>query len=339
MSSSSSSSSTRRSGGRDAVKKNRSGNSNSKRASPDGSSSSSRKKIRRAKAASKARAGVSERAGGSPSFEVACFSKQCRSRSHGNEDRCYATDDLFEETGREMEGATGKVAFAFVCDGHGGDFAPIFILKHLPYFVAAEACDLKDEGDLSGPELWEETLRRAIAHLEKRFTVVATKRGDTSGACLTCLIVDGNDAICANVGDCRCVLRQGGQTVAVTRDHTCRRSDERRRILDAGGSIIGGRLEGILEPCRTIGDLDVKESAVEGVLIAEPEMFHERLLSFPAIFVLASDGVYDTCSNLQVGEWCAAGRVRDAARKIVTQAVSRGSEDDCTAVIVKVRNT
>ena len=74
-------------------------------------------------------------------------------------------------------------------------------------------------------------------------------------------------------------------------DHTAK--VESTRIRRAGGRVLHGRLDGILEPSRTIGDLDVKDKGNTG-LIATPEMRKGKIEQDKLyVFVLASDGLWD----------------------------------------------
>lgn len=57
-------------------------------------------------------------------------------------------------------------------------------------------------------------------------------QGMGSGACCVTALVDGNQLVVSNLGDCRAVLCRNGMAEALTSDHTPTREDERRRIED-----------------------------------------------------------------------------------------------------------
>merc|ERR1712093_358686 len=78
---------------------------------------------------------------------------------------------------------------------------------------------------------------------------------------------------------------------------------EKKRIRDAGGIVINGRIEG-LEPSRTIGDFDVKMRLPEGVISITPEI---RRMELPrgqetsqGLLVMATDGVWDVLSGQDI---------------------------------------
>lgn len=51
-----------------------------------------------------------------------------------------------------------------------------------------------------------------------------------SGACCVTALIEGQQVVVSNVGDCRAVLCRGGVAEALTVDHTAEREDERKRI-------------------------------------------------------------------------------------------------------------
>ena len=113
---------------------------------------------------------------------------------------------------------------------------------------------------------------------------------DDSGACLIAVAVSAHSIVCACVGDCRAVVGRNllsssspsssGLSVKMSNtkvlmrqlstDQTGWENDERRRIEQMGGSVVEGRINGILEPSRTIGDADLKRVEPPSGLIAEP---------------------------------------------------------------------
>ena len=108
----------------------------------------------------------------------------------------------------------------------------------------------------------------------------ASINGFTSGACCTAVVLYDQHVVVANVGDARCVLRKQDNTLEIlTTDHRCQNEDESKRILSLGGFIRNNRVLGILEPTRTIGDLEEKEKTTPGVISADPTI-HEYTLQY-----------------------------------------------------------
>ena len=75
-------------------------------------------------------------------------------------------------------------------------------------------------------------------------------------ACVVLITID--EIICANAGDSRAVLTQSTSTYDLSDDHKPDNDDEALRILEAGGNIESGRVNGKLSLSRAIGDLAYK---------------------------------------------------------------------------------
>lgn len=66
-------------------------------------------------------------------------------------------------------------------------------------------------------------------------------------------LIRGNDLYVANAGDSRCVLSVNGVAVDMTEDHDPKNPGERRRIIEAGGKVHDGRVQGDLNLSRAFG--------------------------------------------------------------------------------------
>lgn len=76
-----------------------------------------------------------------------------------------------------------------------------------------------------------------------------------SGAVAVTVIIRHRTAFISNVGDSRAVLSRGRRSLELSNDHTLELQRERDRIVNSGGKVIGGRLNGILAVSRAFGDL------------------------------------------------------------------------------------
>ncbi|KEP63884.1 UNVERIFIED_CONTAM: protein phosphatase 2C domain-containing protein [Hammondia hammondi] len=82
-------------------------------------------------------------------------------------------------------------------------------------------------------------------------------------------------------------------------EHRCHNPRELARVQRAGGSIFAGRVGGVLEPSRSVGDFDVKDAQPPGVLIATPEVCRVKVRK-PTLVLLGTDGVWDTLCSADV---------------------------------------
>ena len=90
----------------------------------------------------------------------------------------------------------------------------------------------------------------------------------------------------ANVGDARGVLCRAGKAVRLTYDHKGSDKQEAKRITDAGGFVMSGRVNGVLAVTRSLGDASMKEFVVGSPYTTETELCEEDEL-----LILACDGV------------------------------------------------
>lgn len=91
---------------------------------------------------------------------------------------------------------------------------------------------------------------------------------------------------CANAGDARGVLCRSGKAVRLTYDHKGTDKQEAKRIVDAGGFVMSGRVNGVLAVTRSLGDSSMKEFVVGAPYTTETELSEED-----EFLILACDGV------------------------------------------------
>lgn len=91
---------------------------------------------------------------------------------------------------------------------------------------------------------------------------------------------------CANAGDARGVLCRNGKAVRLTYDHKGSDRQEAKRIMDAGGFVLSGRVNGVLAVTRSLGDSSMKEFVVGAPYTTETELCNED-----EFLILACDGV------------------------------------------------
>lgn len=90
----------------------------------------------------------------------------------------------------------------------------------------------------------------------------------------------------ANAGDARGVLCRNGKAVRLTYDHKGSDKQEAKRITDAGGFVMSGRVNGVLAVTRSLGDSSMKEFVVGAPYTTETELCEED-----EFLILACDGV------------------------------------------------
>ncbi|KAI9989176.1 hypothetical protein PInf_019315 [Phytophthora infestans] len=261
------------------------------------------------------------------------------SQGHANEDRCVvASNERFH-------------LFAVV-DGHGGSWAGDYLVEEL--FKTLD--EVYDDG------FDHAKLAEAMEELDRKFCAMAMRKTDMSGACLLAVLLyidpntDTAQKIVLNIGDCRAIIQESpepskkakgkapsstGKTLALSDDHCAANVKERMRALNSGAYIQNKRIAGVLEPFRTIGDIDLKGPNMKNWVIATPEIRQSELLIGRSILVIATDGVWTVLNNNRtmahaVKELGARQSAESAAHAIVKEAREFGSCDDVTVIVVSV---
>ncbi|KAL5218499.1 hypothetical protein ABZP36_019183 [Zizania latifolia] len=232
-------------------------------------------------------------------------------------------------------GGDPKVAFFGVFDGHGGKSAAEFASENMPKFMAEEMSKV----EFSDSDEIEQAVKRCYLKTDQEFL----KREESGGACCVTALLQKGGLVVSNAGDCRAVLSRVGKAEALTSDHRSSREDEKERIENLGGFVVNcrgtWRVQGSLAVSRGIGDAHLKQWVV-----ADPDT--TTLLVDPQceFLILASDGLWDKVENQEAvciarplcGRNDKASRMA-ACRKLVETAVSRGSTDDVSVVIIQLQ--
>ncbi|KAJ4887891.1 putative protein phosphatase 2C 71 [Raphanus sativus] len=233
-------------------------------------------------------------------------------------------EDFFET---RIDGIDGEIVGLFgVFDGHGGAAAAEYLKRHLfsnlithPNFITDTKSAIADAYNHTDSEL--------LKSENNNHTIDAGSTASTA-------ILVGDRLLVANVGDSRAVICRAGNAFAVSRDHKPDQSDERERIENAGGFVMWAgtwRVGGILAVSRSFGDRLLKE-----YVIADPEIQEEKIDDSLEFLILASDGLWDVFSNEEaVAVVKEVEEPEESAKKLVGEAIKRGSADNITCVVVR----
>ena len=85
---------------------------------------------------------------------------------------------------------------------------------------------------------------------------------DQIGCTANVLLINNQTLICANAGDSRCIVAEGGKAINMSIDHKPKFKKEKARIMKAGHRVTPGegRIDGNLNLSRAIGDLVYKKN-------------------------------------------------------------------------------
>uniref|UniRef100_A0A0E0NCJ6 protein-serine/threonine phosphatase n=1 Tax=Oryza rufipogon TaxID=4529 RepID=A0A0E0NCJ6_ORYRU len=218
-------------------------------------------------------------------------------------------EDFYDVKLTEIDGQA--VSLFGVFDGHGGPRAAEYLKENL------------FENLLKHPEFLTDT----------KLAIKSNAFRDDGSTASTAVLVGGHLYV-ANVGDSRAVVSKAGKAMALSEDHKPNRSDERKRIENAGGVVIWAgtwRVGGVLAMSRAFGNRLLKP-----FVVAEPEIQEELVNEDLECLVLASDGLWDVVENEEAVSLAKTEDLPESvARKLTEIAYSRGSADNITCIVVQ----
>ncbi|XP_072994927.1 probable protein phosphatase 2C 8 [Typha latifolia] len=238
--------------------------------------------------------------------------------------------------------------FFGVYDGHGGA-GVAQVCRERMHVVLAEEIARREEGE------WGEAMAASFSRVDGEVSAVMEGQEEedemTVGSTAVVAVVGRRRIVVANCGDSRAVLSRGGVAVPLTSDHKPERPDEMQRVEAAGGRVInwnGYRVLGVLATSRSIGDYYLKP-----YVTSEPEVTVTDRTEGDEFLILASDGLWDVVSNdvaCKITRNCLSGRAammfpgavngstaEHAAALLVEVAMSQGSKDNVSVIVVELR--
>ncbi|XP_067451712.1 integrin-linked kinase-associated serine/threonine phosphatase 2C isoform X1 [Thunnus thynnus] len=257
-----------------------------------------------------------------------------------------------------------RVSYFAVFDGHGGARASRFAAEHLHHNLAKKFPSGETE---NLDKLVKKCLLDTFRQTDEDFLRKASSQKPVwkDGSTATCVLVVDDMVYVANLGDSRAVLCRmeataggggggvGGQrkvvTLALSKEHNPTIYEERMRIQRAGGTVRDGRVLGVLEVSRSIGDGQYKRCGV----ISTPDLRRCQLTANDRFIILACDGLFKVFSAdeavkfvlnvLQEGSVEKRSGVTEeevrfeaACQQLASEAVRRGCADNVTVILVSI---
>lgn len=250
-----------------------------------------------------------------------------------------------------------RLSYFAVFDGHGGARASQFAAEHLHHNLAKKF-PTGNGGDLD--KLIKKCLVDTFRQTDEDFLKKASSQKPAwkDGSTATCLLVVDRTVYVASLGDSRAVLCRteaaaDGQrkpvTLALSKEHNPTIYEERMRIQRAGGTVRDGRVLGVLEVSRSIGDGQYKRCGV----IATPDLRRCPITANDRFILLACDGLFKVFSadeavkfvlNVLQGGMLEPRpglteeetRCEMACQQLASEAVRRGCADNVTVILVSI---
>ncbi|XP_065816281.1 integrin-linked kinase-associated serine/threonine phosphatase 2C isoform X3 [Labrus bergylta] len=258
-----------------------------------------------------------------------------------------------------LPGHVSQVSYFAVFDGHGGARASRFAAENLHANLAKKFPSGEKE---TFDKLMKKCLLDTFRQTDEDFLKKASSQKPAwkDGSTATCVLVVDDTVYVANLGDSRAVLcraeaaagadgEKRSLTLSLSREHNPTIYEERMRIQRAGGTVRDGRVLGVLEVSRSIGDGQYKRCGI----ISTPDLRRVQLTANDRFIILACDGLFKVFSAdeavkfvlnvLQEGsveqkEALTEEELRfDAAcQQLASEAVRRGCADNVTVILLSI---
>ncbi|THH01581.1 hypothetical protein EW026_g1168 [Hermanssonia centrifuga] len=187
--------------------------------------------------------------------------------------------------------------FFAVYDGHGGASVAKFAGERVHRRLVEDGA----YKERRFPEALKNAFLGSDAEMKNSPSFMRDPAGCTAVAAL--VTKDGRIFV-ANAGDSRSVISVKGEVKALSNDHKPQNELERTRIVNAGGFIEFGRVNGNLALARALGDFDYKKNNFIGpeeqIITANPEISEHQITEEDEFLVIACDGIWDCLSSQQV---------------------------------------
>ncbi|MSP91076.1 MAG: cyclic nucleotide-binding domain-containing protein [Myxococcales bacterium] len=220
-----------------------------------------------------------------------------------------------------------------VCDGVGGRVggaeASRIAVEQIAAGVARHRKLINDFVEGNGHVVRRDVgyvLEQAISDASGKIRQAAQQNPHLAGMATTAaaVLVAGNHAFVAHVGDSRVYLARHGTLHPLTEDHSLLNDLRRRGRVPDQGSIDQVYHEALT---RALGVLDS----------ARVDLLDLELISGDR-FVLCTDGVHHVLGDDDMQAIAPRGDVHEVANELIEATLQRGAPDNCTAIVLDVRD-
>jgi serine/threonine protein phosphatase PrpC len=215
--------------------------------------------------------------------------------------------------------------YVAIFDGHGGYQVAEFLKFHLKDYIKKHLALGKS------PVV---ALKEAFIDAHKALPIQISYM---TGSAVVVILRRKNEIWVANAGDSRAIKITSNSYTPLSEDHKPNRPSELSRIQNLGGIVTFNqndvpRVQGNLALSRSIGD-----KYLEPYVICIPEVKHFLITKESKYIIMATDGLWDVLTNLQVTQITnnilkrkkplkALGR--DCINELLKEARKRGSTDN-----------
>nr|CAG4650870.1 EOG090X03VW [Simocephalus serrulatus]SVE94159.1 EOG090X03VW [Simocephalus serrulatus] len=255
---------------------------------------------------------------------------------------------------RQLQQGAADWSFFAVFDGHCGSIVSAHCADNLLATIL-ETEDFKkispktpesDGGNNDIEPIIRQAIHAGFLKLDenmRKMPVVANGE-DKSGSTAVCTLISPTHFYIANCGDSRAVLCRNGEPAVSTMDHKPTVAAEKKRIQEAGGSVMIHRVNGSLAVSRALGDFEYKSvegrGPTEQLVSPAPEIYVEsRKPDEDQFLVLACDGIWDVMTNEDLCKFIhhqltITDDLAKVSSAVVDNCLFKGSRDNMSIVLI-----
>ncbi|KAL7722234.1 hypothetical protein QTN25_000983 [Entamoeba marina] len=209
--------------------------------------------------------------------------------------------------------------FVGLYDGHSGRMCANIVAQHLHKIITSH---------ITAGSVMQEVLKDSYNEMQQILEKTDVEDGCTA---ITVILIE-NKIYVAWLGDTRAVLCRGGKAIQLSEDHKPTTSPEKERIVDMGGHVFSGRVNGELAVSRAFGDKSQKP-----IVSAIPDVREFDVSQEDEFIVIACDGVWDVVGNQTAVDIVKKSKTMEVGCvSLRDYAYSLGSQDNITAIVVSI---
>lgn len=248
-----------------------------------------------------------------------------------------------------------KTSLFCIFDGHGGNEVAIFCANNFPvelkkskYYISQNYGRALHETFLK----MDEMMRTKTGQTELLSYQINRNNEQVYSGCTAIVVLIVQDVLyIANAGDSRCLIfNSKGDTFIMNEEHKPYNSKERSRIYKAGGVVLNGRINEILNLSRAIGDLEYKQNFLlkpeEQSISAVPDIMIKVIAEDDLFMLIGCDGVFEKLSDIDIRNIIFNGNekgdnMQNCLDDVLDQCLAddifhaTGGTDNMTAILIK----
>ena len=235
--------------------------------------------------------------------------------------------NYMEDRGKAVENLNGdpnKILFCLF-DGHGGGEVSKFLQENF-------ATEMKNR--LPFTDHFRE-IAKLFKDLDQKIKDLNVPNAGSTATVVYIERQNGKKVLyCANVGDSRCVLVNKKGIMRLSRDDRTDDPKEKDRITKQGGTIINGRVNGILMLSRAFGDWRLKNAGV----IVDPHIIRIEINDDDLYLIIASDGIWDVIKDEECKGFTELNpNTLQICKNIVVESLNRISQDNISCFVISFK--